>query len=277
MVIGHWHVIKRINRAREQADGRDPTQPGASQAVNGSRHIGAKRLGPNSQQVFSPGVSGDNAPWDRTDGTLTVAAGPTPEELSGWVTDLAGRLGTTAPRLAIGDVPAWSLGAVLSLEPAAGPGGRGFPPLPVLTVDPGRLASLPAQVARASLAHPMAQIALGQPRRRKNRTTLAAILVAVLAIVAVVALSWPLTAWAGAVVLAVAAAVLVDLLTVRSFLYEADRRVTDALGMATAAAFLDYLRAHPPQVTGWAAVAARALPSPTRRARKLTVGQRDAG
>jgi hypothetical protein len=211
-----------------------------------------------------------------------VAAGPTPEELRGWVTDLAGRLGTTAPHLAIGNVPAWSLGAVLTLESAAGPGGRRPPlrpggPLPVLTVDPGRLAGLPAPVARASLAHPMAQIALDQPRRRKNRTTLAAILVGVLAIVAVVALSWPLPAWAGAVVLAVAAAVLVDLLTVRSFLYEADRRVADALGAAAAAAFLDYLRAHPPEVTGWAAIAARALPSPARRASKLTVGHRDAG
>jgi Zn-dependent protease with chaperone function len=210
-----------------------------------------------------------------------MAAGPNPEELTAWVRDLAGRLGTTTPDVVIGNVPAWSSGAVLSLKTTAGlagPGGRRSAallpggPLPVLTVDPQRLAGLPAPVARACLAHPIAQFALGQPRRRKNRTTLAAVLAGGLAIAALAALSWPLPAWAAAIALAVCAAVLVDLFTIRCFLYEADRRVTDVLGAGATAAFLEHLRAQPPQLTGWVSVAARTLPSPSRRARKLAGG-----
>ena len=198
-------------------------------------------------------------------------------EILGQTRDLAGRLGVGVPDVVVGSAPG-SAGAVLRLSGSAGAGGAGSAPLlpagprPVLTVDPPRLAGLPGEVWPVALAHPLAQLALGQPRRRKRRTTWAALLTAVLAVAAVVALSWPPPAWAwgAAVALAVAASVMTDLVTIRSFLYEADRKVAGVLGADKAIAFLRHLQAHSPPVPGWAGVAARALPSPARRASRLS-------
>ncbi len=197
-------------------------------------------------------------------------------EILGQARDLAGRLGIGMPDVVIGSAP-WSAGAVLRLGGSAGAGGAGSAPLlpsgsqPVLTVDPPRLAGLPGEVWPVALAHPLAQLALGQPRRRKRRTTWAALLTAVLAVAAVVALSWPppAGAWAAAVALAVAVSVLTDLVTIRSFLYEADRKVAEVLGTDKTTAFLRHLQALSPAVPGWAGVAARALPSPAHRASRL--------
>jgi hypothetical protein len=218
-----------------------------------------------------------------------VIVPPGPTDIRGRVADLAGRLGIAVPDIAAGNLPAWSAGVVLTLraDPMAGllRAGRPAPfllpgaPLLVLSVDPARLAGLPGDVQQAMLAHPLAQLALDQPRRRKKRVTLAAVLASGSAIAALEALSWPpLLAWAGMAALGVLAAVLADLAAIRGFLYEADRRVADVVGPAAARTLLDHLqhpvRARPAGLRGWAGVAARALPSPARRARRLS---RDAG
>lgn len=200
------------------------------------------------------------------------------EEIRGQVRDLAGRFGIEAPDIVMGSVP-WRAGAVITLKSVGNvPGtGRGRPvpllvggPLPVFIVDPPLLAGMPGEERAAVLAHPLAQLALGQPWRRRRRTNLTAALISLTAVGVVAALSWPLPAWAGAVALGVAGALLVDVATIRSFVYEADRSVAEVLGEDGLMAYLDHLQAHPPPVRGWLRAAVRVLPSPARRARRLS-------
>jgi hypothetical protein len=198
-----------------------------------------------------------------------TAGDPGPDEIRGQVRDLAGRLGIAGPDVVIATVSSPAC-AVLTAsgrrQASLVPGGAP----PVLTVDSSCLAMLPGSARRAALAHPLAQLALDQPRRRKRRTNLAAALSAVAVLAVASALSWPLPAWTAAIALAVAVATVVDVATIRAFLYEADHRVAGIVGAEGLTALLDHLQAHQPALGGWPGFASRMLPPPGRRAIRLS-------
>lgn len=205
-----------------------------------------------------------------------AAVQPSPDQMRAQVIELASRFGCVPPGVVVGSTPAWSVGAVLTYKSQADTRERPLlltgGPLPELTVDPSRLTRLPARVRLAALAFPLAQLNLDQPRRRKKRVTQGAALSGVPVIAAAVAWSWPPWAWPAVVITLMTLAIVVHLVAIRMFVYEADRAVADVLGLDVASAFLDHLGEHPPQrggLSGYVRVLAHFLPSPASRARRL--------
>lgn len=206
------------------------------------------------------------------------------DEITDRVAWLARRFGVAAPLVVLGTVPEYSTAAVLrwgTASPArtlpvpsgSERGSSAGARIPTLTIEPARLRRLAPAVRDGTLAFPLAGLALDQPGRSQRRVLVmglagAAICVAAylwssLALVELIAVALPAF---------IVVALTVELFAARRFTYQADRRVAELLGTPTMIATLEHLREHPPNVTGWRAMLARAAPSPARRLARLRRG-----
>jgi hypothetical protein len=213
-----------------------------------------------------------------------------PEDIRGWVAELADRLRIAVPDIRIDTTPsAWSMGVVFhpshhrAVDVSKPARERQLTPSRaavwhVLTIDPERLASLPTPVQDVVLAYPLVQLALGFQARLRKRNQIARWSVIALGVVSGTAAATRSLLLLGCVAVGVFAVVvavmtIVHLVTVRGLIYESDNKTAAMLGTDAMMAFIDYRRTNPPDYSEFSWVRrflARSLPTPDERAKRLS-------